>query len=697
MFLALEDSIISISDSELNDEVLKINGNEFTNKAELKIIKKQVDSDLKSGKSLVDLRGKIVPDFVKFIFSNETLKDSKECLNLLTSFSQIPEKNYSVLKTPVTQELYEAVMGENPSLFEGKENPVENVSLYDALYFCNKLSELYGLELVYSVDGKTNVSEWNYVSDTENSISGKIIQHKNANGFRLPTIKEWLYAAKGGSDYIYSGSDNLDEVGWFSGNSEEKTQPVAQKKPNGYGLYDMSGNVWEWCWKSYGGIDSSCRCGGSWDSDSFMCDLEVNNNFVIVDNKHGLIGFRIVRTIVNKESKVKKLINLEDFQKYSKKANEKNVEEFEIENGVLKKYHGTASEVIIPEGITAIEEDAFKDCTSLKKVVIPKGCKVIGAGEFFFYASNVFANCSNLEEVIIPDTVEVIEGQAFYGCTSLKEITIPDSVKVIEPRTFEGCTSLEKITIPNSVKIIGEEAFKECSSLKKVNLPEQLEEIHQYAFCKTALSYVFIPKGVKKIEQGAFNSCYNLEEVVISDGVKVIEGSFEYCRSLKKVTIPNSIEEIGKVCFRECQIKELNHPLLKIENGLAIKDGCVLYCADSSIKNVVIPETVTKIHNCESSNMESVVIPASVKSIENMAFFSCTSLKSVELTEGLKTIGEAAFFGCENLTSVSSIPSTVKSIGYCAFGNCDKLKPFPIPKTVKSVRKMLFAIEHFRK
>lgn len=96
MFLALEDSIISISDSELNDEVLKINGNEFTNEAELKIIKKQVDSDLKSGKSLVDLRGKIVPDFVKFIFSNETLKDSKECLNLLTSFSQIPEKNYSV-------------------------------------------------------------------------------------------------------------------------------------------------------------------------------------------------------------------------------------------------------------------------------------------------------------------------------------------------------------------------------------------------------------------------------------------------------------------------------------------------------------------------------------------------------------------------------------------------------------------------
>lgn len=697
MFLALEDSIISISDSELNDEVLKINGNEFTNKAELKIIKKQVDSDLKSGKLLVDLRGKTIPDFVKFIFSNETLKDSKECLNLLTSFAQIPEKNYSVLKTPVTQELYATVMGENPSLFEGKENPVENVSLYDAIYFCNKLSELYGLAPAYSVDGKINVSEWNYVPNTENSMPEKIIQHKNANGFRLPTTKEWLYAAKGGSDYIYSGSDNIDEVGWFAGNSEEKTHPVAQKKPNGYGLYDMSGNVWEWCWKSYGGIDSSCRCGGSWDSDSFMCDLEVNNNFVIVDNKHGLIGFRIVRTIVNKETEVKKLLNLEDFQKYSKKANEKNVEEFEIENGVLKKYHGSDSEAIIPEGITAIEESAFKDCTSLKKVVIPKGCKVIGSGKFFFH-SHVFGCCSNLEEVIIPDTVEVIEDGAFYGCTSLKKITIPDSVAVIKARTFEGCSSLEKINIPNSVKIIESEAFKECTSLKEVNLPEQLEEIQEEAFYKTALSHIFIPKGVRKIRRNAFEGCSNLEEVVISDGVKVIDDfAFEYCRSLKNVTIPNSVEEIGARCFNECQIKELNHPLLKIENGLAIKDGCVLYCADSSIKNVVISKTITKIHKCQSSTMESVVIPASVKSIEDFAFFSCTSLKSVELTEGLKTIGETAFFGCENLTSVSSIPSTVKSIGYCAFGNCDKLKPFPIPKTVKSVRKMLFAIDHFRK
>ena len=208
-------------------------------------------------------------------------------------FNSIPERNFKMLNTEVTQKLYTSVMGSNPSYYKGDNNPVERVSWYDAIYFCNKLSEKLGFTPVYAVDGKTDVTTWNYTPHTGDSIRGKIAMYTKANGFRLPTSEEWWYAAKGGQNYTYSGSNNLDEVGWYHDNSGGKTHPVAQKKANGYGLYDMSGNVWEWCWDGPYLSNRCYYCGGSYYDGDYNCEVSDDDQEDPYDQDIS-VGFRIV-------------------------------------------------------------------------------------------------------------------------------------------------------------------------------------------------------------------------------------------------------------------------------------------------------------------------------------------------------------------------------------------------------------------
>lgn len=211
---------------------------------------------------------------------NKKYEFERRYRELNIEFVKIPEKTYSVMKTEVTQKLYKTIMRTNPSEFKGNYNPVEKVSWYDAVEFCNALSEYLGYEPVYTRDGSSVT--WN----------------ENANGFRLPTVEEWQYAAKGGENYKYSGSDNLDSVGWYADNSGDGTHPVAQKKSNQYGLYDMSGNVYEWCWDSLGDINCShYNCGGGWSTYGNYCMVDSRGSNFGADYGFSYVGFRLVRSI----------------------------------------------------------------------------------------------------------------------------------------------------------------------------------------------------------------------------------------------------------------------------------------------------------------------------------------------------------------------------------------------------------------
>ena len=225
---------------------------------------------------------------------------------------------YMIGKYEVTQDLYMVVMGANPSYFKDTpidgeiqgNRPVENVSWFDAICFCNKLSILMGFTPVYSVRGETNPDKWDYIPHKENRIS-YLSCNDSANGFRLPTECEWELAARGGVnggwDYEYSGSDNSDDVAWDSGNSYDnrdgslKTHEVGKKKSNALGIYDMSGNVWEWCYNDNNGLSTyRIKRGGSYRisyvDQSNYCSVSYRSNEDGAYQQKNL-GFRVARSI----------------------------------------------------------------------------------------------------------------------------------------------------------------------------------------------------------------------------------------------------------------------------------------------------------------------------------------------------------------------------------------------------------------
>ena len=189
---------------------------------------------------------------------------------------------------------------------EGSKQPVTYVSWRDAVVWCNAASEKAGLTPVYEYEGSVLKEAENYNSrgtnseNTTNVSAGngkaeKATVNKTANGYRLPTEAEWEYAAKGGADFTYSGSNNIDDVAWYLGNSESKTHDVGTKAANGYELHDMSGNVWEWCWDTYSSGSSGRVCRGcGWGNDADNCAVsDRDDDYPFRQNNH--LGFRVVR------------------------------------------------------------------------------------------------------------------------------------------------------------------------------------------------------------------------------------------------------------------------------------------------------------------------------------------------------------------------------------------------------------------
>ena len=209
---------------------------------------------------------------------------------------------FRISKTEVTQKQWFAIMGTKPSQVSGDSLPVDKVSWYDAISFCNKLSTACGLKPCYSINGYINPNDW---------TSGTIVMSRTG-GYRLPTEAEWEYAAGGGVQKTrWSGTNDstaLQDYAWYSNYDGFWPHMVGKKRPNNLGLYDMSGSVREWCWDWYSDYSAEALTdptgpatgtfrvyrGGCWLDANYLCTTTIRDVQRPV-SAEDFLGFRIAK------------------------------------------------------------------------------------------------------------------------------------------------------------------------------------------------------------------------------------------------------------------------------------------------------------------------------------------------------------------------------------------------------------------
>lgn len=366
-------------------------------------------------------------------------------------------------------------------------------------------------------------------------------------------------------------------------------------------------------------------------------------------------------------------------------------------NGKIFYYYpqNAGTELIIPDGVTTIDDDAFNGNDKITAVTLPSTVTILGSGSF--------ANCAMLSSVNLEATsVKTLGKGAFYECVSLSSISLPATATEIGEYAFAGCSSLSAVNFyGDSVKEIEDYAFYGCTSLSGIIIPKDVTRIGAYAFCGCSAMGMLVFNGadaLTEIGDYAFANCVTLASVTLPSSILSI-GTYAFAGTdgnrmnfeITDETVLDKVERYGDYAFSNTAITKFTF------SGRIVSDesfGKYLFNTCRSLKKISFTQTTNYstipeglFYGCVG--IIDVTFTQNIKTVEKYAFYGCTGLASINL-RNVETIKESAFENCTALTGVT-LPSTLISIEKRVFRNCESIDTITIPASIKELKEETFA------